>query len=75
MFKKHGNKYFLEEGFSGNKPETAKNQEALFEKWKNGETGIPFIDANMRELNLTGFMSNRGRQNVASYLVKDLKVN
>ena len=75
MFKKHGNKYFLEEGFSGNKPEVSKNQVALFEKWKKGETGLPFIDANMRELNLTGFMSNRGRQNVASYLVKDLKVN
>lgn len=75
MFKKHGNKYFLEAGFSGTKPEVSKNQIELFEKWKNGETGLPFIDANMRELNLTGFMSNRGRQNVASYLVKDLKVN
>ena len=75
MFKKHGSKYFLEEGFSGKKPEVSKNQVALFEKWKNGETGLPFIDANMKELNLTGFMSNRGRQNVASYLVKDLKVN
>ena len=75
MFKKHGNKYFLEEGFSGKKPEVSAKQVALFEKWKKGETGLPFIDANMRELNLTGFMSNRGRQNVASYLVKDLKVN
>ncbi len=46
-----------------------------FEKWKNGSTGVPFIDANMREINATGFMSNRGRQNVASFLVKDLKVN
>ncbi|MDA9555027.1 DASH family cryptochrome [Pelobium sp.] len=75
MFKKHGNKYFFEGGFSGIKPEVSPNQKELFEKWKNGETGLPFIDANMRELNLTGFMSNRGRQNVASYLVKDLKVN
>ncbi len=47
----------------------------LFVSWKNGKTGIPFIDANMRELNFTGFMSNRGRQNVASFLVKDLNVD
>ncbi|MEQ2172937.1 hypothetical protein GOODEAATRI_026486, partial [Goodea atripinnis] len=36
------------------------------------QTGVPFVDANMRELALTGFMSNRGRQNVASFLTKDL---
>jgi deoxyribodipyrimidine photo-lyase len=47
----------------------------LFNSWKNGKTGVPFIDANMSELNLTGFMSNRGRQNVASFLVKDLNVD
>lgn len=34
--------------------------------------GYPLIDANMRELAATGFMSNRGRQNVASYLILDL---
>lgn len=44
-----------------------------FEAWRAGETGQDFVDANMRELRLSGFMSNRGRQNVASYLVKDLK--
>lgn len=37
-----------------------------------GKTGVPFVDANMRELATTGFMSNRGRQNVASFLTKDL---
>lgn len=47
----------------------------LFQSWREGKTGVPFIDANMRELNLTGFMSNRGRQNVASFLVKDLNVD
>lgn len=36
---------------------------------------MPFIDANMRELAETGFMSNRGRQNVACYLTKDLGVD
>ncbi|MXV16943.1 DASH family cryptochrome [Hufsiella ginkgonis] len=75
MFKKHGNKFFSEEGFKGRAPETAANQQEMFDKWKNGQTGVPFIDANMHELNSTGFMSNRGRQNTASFLVKELKVN
>ena len=43
------------------------------QQWIDGETGDDFVDANMRELKLTGFMSNRGRQNVASYLVHRLK--
>ena len=47
----------------------------LFKKWCDGETGQEFIDANMVELNTTGFMSNRGRQNVASYLINDLDLN
>ncbi len=46
-----------------------------FEQWQLGETGIPFVDANMRELMLTGFMSNRGRQNVASFLTKNLGID
>jgi len=75
MFKKYGNKFFQKAGFKGTAPDEGENQDELFELWKNAETGIPFIDANMRELNATGFMSNRGRQNVASFLVKDLKVN
>jgi deoxyribodipyrimidine photo-lyase len=44
----------------------------LFKAWCEGTTGVPFVDANMRELQATGFMSNRGRQNVASFLIKDL---
>jgi deoxyribodipyrimidine photo-lyase len=43
--------------------------------WILANTGSDFIDANMKELNLTGFMSNRGRQNVSSYLIHDLKVD
>lgn len=53
----------------------SSRRKRTFERWKQGQTGIPFIDANMRELKQTGFMSNRGRQNVASYLTKDLKIN
>ncbi|MDJ0520819.1 MAG: DASH family cryptochrome [Planctomycetota bacterium] len=44
----------------------------LFERWRMGTTGYPLVDANMRELAATGFMSNRGRQNVASFLTKNL---
>ena len=47
----------------------------LFDAWREGRTGMPLVDANMRELAATGFMSNRGRQNVASYLVHDLGVD
>ncbi|GAA5832545.1 hypothetical protein JCM3766R1_003118 [Sporobolomyces carnicolor] len=43
------------------------------QRWLDGRTGIPFIDANMAELKSTGYMSNRGRQNVASFLAKDLE--
>lgn len=46
-----------------------------FEAWREGQTGYPFVDAFMRELASTGFMSNRGRQNVASFLAKTLEVD
>ncbi len=75
MFKKHGQKYFRAEGFSGEAPEAATNQDELFEHWKTGETGVPFIDAAMHELNATGYISNYSRQAVATYLTKDLQVD
>ncbi len=76
IFKKYGSKLFLEKGITGKVIKTnSEFQSFVFDKWKMGETGFPFIDANMRELNATGFMSNRGRQNVASFLIHDLKVN
>lgn len=56
-------------------PKLGRADFKLFHQWANGDTGNHFIDANMRELNLTGFMSNRGRQNVASYLIHDLGVD
>uniref|UniRef100_A0A8C5QHK3 Cryptochrome DASH n=1 Tax=Leptobrachium leishanense TaxID=445787 RepID=A0A8C5QHK3_9ANUR len=52
-----------------------KTDPKLFDAWKEGRTGVPFVDANMRELAATGFMSNRGRQNVASFLTKDLWID
>lgn len=42
----------------------------VFQAWLNGETGVPVVDACMRELQATGFMSNRGRMCVAQYAVK-----
>merc|ERR1719336_2800108 len=68
---KHGNKIFLVDG-PARKNQSWKKDLALFERWKTGRTGIPLVDANMRELAQTGFMSNRGRQNVASYLALTL---
>lgn len=74
MGKKHGNAIFRQTGIQ-NSNLSGTEDRGLFDLWAKGETGIPFIDANMKELNETGFMSNRGRQNVASFLVKDLKLN
>ncbi|KAK7311839.1 hypothetical protein RJT34_10228 [Clitoria ternatea] len=47
----------------------------LFESWRDGCTGYPLIDANMKELSSTGFMSNRGRQIVCSFLVRDMGID
>ncbi len=44
----------------------------LFEKWCNGNTGFPVVDAAMKQINTTGFMHNRARMIVASFLVKTL---
>ena len=52
-----------------------RNNEKEFEKWKNGETGYPLVDAGMRELNTTGFMHNRVRMLVASFLCKHLLID
>jgi deoxyribodipyrimidine photo-lyase len=52
-----------------------EDEDKLLENWKAGKTGDDFVDANMRELLHTGWMSNRGRQNVASYLAKGMKVD
>jgi deoxyribodipyrimidine photo-lyase len=45
---------------------------AMFEKWCAGETGFPVVDAAMKQINTTGFMHNRARMIVASFLVKTL---
>lgn len=52
-----------------------KNNEEDFKKWCDGKTGFPLVDAGIRELNETGFMHNRVRMVVASFLVKDLLID
>ncbi|KAL8946916.1 MAG: hypothetical protein Q9222_006751 [Ikaeria aurantiellina] len=49
--------------------------EDLFQKWCQGQTGYPFIDAAMRQLNHMGYMHNRARMGVASFLAKDLLID
>lgn len=78
-----GTKLFALNGYSGR----GKNEASIWgipwhlikplhkdrlQKWIDGKTGAPIVDGNMRELAGTGFMSNRGRQNVASFLIHDL---
>lgn len=74
MFKKHKAAFFKKNGFQNKSIETVSDSERL-EKWINGQTGQDFVDANMLELKLTGFMSNRGRQNVASYFCNELQLD
>ncbi len=75
MGKKHGNNIFRRGGII-EKPNNAwKNDMTIFQIWKDGRTGIPFVDAIMKELNLTGYISNIGRRNAASFLVNNLNIN
>ncbi len=69
---RHGRALFRADGL----PATAGAPQGLdqrFRQWCQGRTGMPLVDANMRELAATGFISSRGRQLVASYLIKDLQ--
>lgn len=52
-----------------------RNNEKEFELWCKGKTGFPIVDAGMRELNTTGFMHNRVRMIVSSFLIKDLLID
>jgi len=51
------------------------NDEKQFDAWCRGQTGFPLVDAGMRELNATGYMHNRVRMVVASFLTKDLLID
>ncbi len=75
MFKKHQTKFFLYDGIKTEKVNSKSLNEKLLSQWINGTTNSDFINANMLELKLTGFMSNRGRQNVASYFCNELNMD
>lgn len=70
---KYGERMYWQRGLS-NAPLPARTFNARgFEHWRTGRTGHAFIDAGMRELNATGYTSNRMRQNLASFLIHDLR--
>jgi deoxyribodipyrimidine photo-lyase len=69
---KHGSRIFQLGGPAGLSKLRWSGDAELWRRWSTGTTGLPLVDANMRELLATGWMSNRGRQNVASYLALDL---
>lgn len=71
---KHGDRIFYPSGLRGLVIDWKQDWQR-FEAWRTGMTGFPLVDANMRELAATGFMSNRGRQNVASFLTKNLGID
>lgn len=70
--------YKLEHVTKDHNPKSKANWEdnkKFLRAWKNARTGFPIVDAAMRQINETGFMHNRGRLIVASFLVKDLLID
>ena len=74
VHKKYGNRLFQQGGLDDVKLSWSTDEKWM-EAWLNGQTGYPLVDANMLELKQIGFMSNRGRQNVASFLTKNLGID
>ncbi|GFP81596.1 cryptochrome dash chloroplastic/mitochondrial [Phtheirospermum japonicum] len=71
---KQGNSIFHKGGPRNIETNWSQDQ-PLFDAWRDGRTGYPLVDANMKELSTTGFMSNRGRQIVCSFLVRDMGID
>lgn len=71
---KHQNDLFKLNGITQRAYQWSNNKKFI-QQWIDGETDEPFVNANMLELKQTGWMSNRGRQNVASYFAKQLKLD
>jgi deoxyribodipyrimidine photo-lyase len=70
LHRKHGRHLYRAGGLTSSAP--PPHDAAAFARWQTGHTGHPLIDAGMRELAATGYLSNRMRQIVASYLIHDL---
>ncbi len=71
---KHGSDLFKLGGILQKKYKWSRNQKDI-DEWVTGETKEDFVNANMLELKSTGWMSNRGRQNVASFFAKELELD
>jgi deoxyribodipyrimidine photo-lyase len=69
----NGNKVFSQYGIYNRDYYVWKVDKDVIQRWREGRTGMPIVDALMREMNYTGFMPNRGRMVVACYLAQDLK--
>lgn len=70
---KHGERMYWRRGLSDAPLPPGGHNARGFERWRTGQTGHALIDAGMRELNATGYSSNRLRQNLASFLIHDLR--
>ena len=70
--RRYGAQIFKRNGIKDSDEKMTLGDPKTFHRWKEGRTPNAFVNANMIELARTGWMSNRGRQNVASYLVHDL---
>ena len=70
----HGDQIFKLEGILDKDYDWSTDSQKI-EQWINGETDEPFVNANMLEIKATGWMSNRGRQNVASYFAKEQQLD
>ena len=70
--RRYGSQIFQRNGIKDSDEKKTLGDPKTFQRWKEGRTPNDFVNANMIELAKTGWMSNRGRQNVASYLVHDL---
>lgn len=75
MFKKYQTKFFLYSGIKTDSVNSKSLNKKFLAQWIKGKTDSDFINANMIELKKTGFMSNRGRQNVASYFCNELNMD
>jgi deoxyribodipyrimidine photo-lyase len=75
QFAKHGAQFFAPGGIRRRDDVDWRDDGTALSRWRRGETGVPFVDAAMRELNATGYVSNRARQNAASFLCHDVGVD
>ena len=72
---KYGNKIFSSYGIYNRTYYNWTDKQDTIQRWKEGNTGMPIIDALLREMNKTGFMPNRGRMIVACYFAMDLRLD